>query len=1097
MKIYKDIRISDRFLRSINIESDLSDQSALRGYISSPSSSKLLSDMCSHLRTGTQNAFTWTGPYGSGKSSLAILFQALTGADKKNRLIAQKIVGNELTEEVLCATGAKKQTKILINLVGQAEDFSTFLFQALTNRFEDIPPKNNNPVDYLKQILKSPNTKERGIILIVDEMGKFLEFSSKHGGDIYILQQIAELANRSDSRLVFIGILHQSFADYANKLSRESRDEWSKIQGRFIDHSLNLSGEEQLSLISNAINCPNQNNKNRGHANKIADAISSSRNTDAKQTCALLEKCFPLHPISASLVGHAAKRAYGQNQRSIFSFLNSAENFGFQHFLNRANYPDLYEPSAFWDYLKYNLENSIILSGDSSRWQVARDAILRAESTFKDGKLIELTKSIAIIDLFRELSGIPANISTLSTLKIFEKEAELSSALQSLERSSIVVFRKFRGSYSIFAGSDFDIDKALGEQLVKLETQNNDLKLDIEFSPILAKRHFHQTGYLRWLKIRLVFEEDLSNTLIDFKPRNDEFGLGLICLGDVKKEPSFVQTMVNWESYDFPILLTHSGSKNELLAYTKEINALKTILNTYPELRGDKVAVSEIDLRISILEQTFRGKALALIEGASWVSKTNVWEDVSSKHLSSIASSCADNFFDCAPVIKSELLNRNKPSANANAAQNQLLKNMVEENGKERLGISGYPAEAGLFFSILQPLGLYIKNENGWKFATSEELSESSSLKKLWSFTDQHIKKSSAAVPLEQIYDIWESRPFGLKKGVRAIFATAYILSRENEIVFYRDCSFQARITDLDTEVLASNPSKISLRWMKIDDFSRKILTNINKLSAGESGYSESDGSPLDVAKRLIRKFDALQPWTMRTMLLTETAKNIRTKMKVASDPNKLLFEDLFNAKKPFDEQFLAFTEAFAELSGFYLSKVNELELVLLTDLDTHTKTIESIKSLNERADKLSKLSGDFELEAFVNRLRGYSGKIEELEGILSLSVSKPTTMWTDSDYLNAKLNIRKLCMKFRDLELYSEHRGTDKGRRRFVLISESSDNSVETIEASFLDSDEQDIFQHANYVLTQIDSIENFSAEKKAAVLAAALKLVEEQPDE
>ena len=64
------------------------------------------------------------------------------------------------------------------------------------------------------------------------------------------------------------------------------------------------------------------------------------------------------------------------------------------------------------------------------------------------------------------------------------------------------------------------------------------------------------------------------------------------------------------------------------------------------------------------------------------------------------------------------------------------------------------------------------------------------------------------------------------------------------------------------------------------------------------------------------------------------------------------------------------------------------------------------------------------------------------------------------------------------------------------MLISESSDNSVETVEASFLDGDEQDILQHANSVLTQIDSIENFSVEKKAAVLAAALKLVEEQAD-
>ena len=422
---------------------------------------------------------------------------------------------------------------------------------------------------------------------------------------------------------------------------------------------------------------------------------------------------------------------------------------------------------------------------------------------------------------------------------------------------------------------------------------------------------------------------------------------------------------------------------------------------------------------------------------------------------------------------------------------------MVDENGKERLGINGYPAEAGLFFSILLPLGLYTKSKNDWKFATSHELKPNSSLKKLWSFTDEYMQNSKAAVPLENIYNIWERRPFGLKKGVRAILATAYILSRENEIVFYRDSNFQARIRDLDTEVLVSNPSKISLKWMEIAEFSRKILINLNKLSSGAESNPETNGSPLDVAKQLIEKFDALQPWTMRTMLLTETAKNIRTKMKVASDPNKLLFEDLFSAKKPFDIQFLAFKEAFDELSEFYLSKVRELELVLLIGLDIHTKSHESIKSLNDRADRLSKLSGDFELEAFINRLKVYSGNEEEVEGILSLCVSKPTTMWTDSDYLNAKLNIRKLCRKFRDLELYSDHRPNEKGRRRFVLISESSNNSIDTIEASFLDSDEQEIFNHAKSVLSQIDSAKNLNLEKKAAILAAALKQIDEQYNE
>ena len=33
------------------------------------------------------------------------------------------------------------------------------------------------------------------------------------------MQELAELANRSEGNLIFIGILHQSFFEYANNLS--------------------------------------------------------------------------------------------------------------------------------------------------------------------------------------------------------------------------------------------------------------------------------------------------------------------------------------------------------------------------------------------------------------------------------------------------------------------------------------------------------------------------------------------------------------------------------------------------------------------------------------------------------------------------------------------------------------------------------------------------------------------------------------------------------------------------------------------------------------------------------------------------------------
>ena len=87
----------------------------------------------------------------------------------------------------------------------------------------------------------------------IDELGKFLEGAAQDGSDIYVLQQLAEAASRSKGRFLFVGVLHQAFEEYAHRLSHEMRDEWAKIQGRFIDLIVDTAGEEQIDLIARAI----------------------------------------------------------------------------------------------------------------------------------------------------------------------------------------------------------------------------------------------------------------------------------------------------------------------------------------------------------------------------------------------------------------------------------------------------------------------------------------------------------------------------------------------------------------------------------------------------------------------------------------------------------------------------------------------------------------------------------------------------------------------------------------------------------------------------------------------------------------------------
>src|SRR5258708_29247125 len=160
-------------------------------------------------------------------------------------------------------------------------------------------------------------------------MGKFLESAAADGGDIYFFQELAEAAARSGGRLVVIGILHQAFEQYASRLGRETRDEWAKIQGRFTDIPLIAGVDEVIDLLGHAIASQKRHPSTADAAESVASAISSRRPRSANDLGHRLDKCSPLHPVTAAVLGPMSRRRFGQNERSIFGFLSSAEPGGF------------------------------------------------------------------------------------------------------------------------------------------------------------------------------------------------------------------------------------------------------------------------------------------------------------------------------------------------------------------------------------------------------------------------------------------------------------------------------------------------------------------------------------------------------------------------------------------------------------------------------------------------------------------------------------------------------------------------------------------------------------------------------------------------
>ena len=86
--------------------------------------------------------------------------------------------------------------------------------------------------------------------------------------------------------------------------------------------------------------------------------------------------------------------------------------------------------------------------------------------------------------------------------------------------------------------------------------------------------------------------------------------------------------------------------------------------------------------------------------------------------LSPVASGLAEELFSASPPVWSELVNRDSVSSNSVKARRDLLHAMINAEGQEALGFEGFPAERGLYETLLRRTELHRQDASGaWRFA--------------------------------------------------------------------------------------------------------------------------------------------------------------------------------------------------------------------------------------------------------------------------------------------------------------------------------------------------------------------------------------------
>lgn len=1099
-KLIEHVNIARNYQRSIRIDIDYGRSDALDGYICHGTATQVLENMILQLKETNQGAFTWTGPFGGGKSSLALTLASAIGRNKAIRTKAASVIHKDkfpLIEEVL---PVKKGGWLVIPVVGKRgsvvqEIYRTF--SAAKGIEQKSDTRKLTPTSLVEMLVNASQDKTNdGVLLLIDEMGKFLEASASGGDDVYFFQELAEAAARTSGRLVVIGILHQAFKQYASRLGLDSRDDWAKVQGRYVDIPFVAASDEVVELVGQAIQSDASHSETVAIAKSVAEVIRHRRQNIGSDFYKSLDRCWPLHPAMATLLGPISKRQFGQNERSTFGFLSSVEPKGFRAFLNDTKLEkySYYRPDHYWDFLRANLEPAILASADSHRWAQAVEVVERAEARGTDLH-ISLIKNIAVIDLFRNGSGLVADAQALCSLHPTVKSNAIEDALADLNRWKMAVFRKHLGSWSVFEGSDFDIDAAISKvrsTLPGLDFAN--LQKLANLHPIVAKRHYHEKGTLRWMGVTLCHLDSLAKHIESFQPNAGEFGQFVLVFPPgrdsvprsvLKKVSSIVEAV---ESGRPPIVVGLPDNFAQIHELGLELVSLEQVRNR-PELEGDSVARREVDARLVAISTDLEEAFKVAFVHATWVGQGI--EKGDRLKLSVLASNLADSTFSMAPVIMNELVNRDSLSSNSVKARRDLMHLMVKQENKEALGMEGFPAERGLYESILRVTGFHAHNEEGnWQFVLPKS-GVTKQFVSLWKIARKMFSKKSGRLPIVDIYKAWASAPYGVRAGMHPILLLLYVLTQKESVAIYKDGVFVPELNDIWIDELLQDAKRFSLGWVEIDEERTTILKGIAKI-VGSLKNKTINSDPLEAARALVATVYELPIWTQKTLRLSKVAIDVRDSLLRASDPHKILFLDLANTlgADTSSKYIKALEKPIRELIFAYDLMLEDGKKSLLESVDATSDDLENLRS---RAAELKNISGDFRLDALIARLAEFDGSNLAIEGILSLAANKPVRDWNDRDIDSSILTVAEWGLKFRQLETLASVRGRNPSREAFAVVI-GAGKEGKTLSRTFDISEKQKpvVKDLAAKILQQLSGKEHKAEVILAALAEAGMSVVE-----
>ncbi|REA58225.1 hypothetical protein DSL64_21705 [Dyadobacter luteus] len=1003
--------MANSFTTSVNI---IRDTDRDFSYIPTPNAKQVVDQIVNDFKKGIRS-FNIVGTYGTGKSSFLLAFEhSIEGT--KRYFESNFLVKPEFSF-----------VKIIGSYSSIVEQFAD-IFDVQTNK-----NKQENILSEIYNRYHSIGKDNKILFVLIDEFGKFLEYAAKNNPEreLYFVQQLAEFCNNSKHNIVLITTVHQSLESYAYSLSKTQQQEWTKVKGRFREITFNEPVEQLLFLASEhvAANVDNQTlNRNIEKCLKLTTETKAFNfNTGFLQEIAT--KLYPLDVLSANILTLSLQR-YGQNERSLFSFLESSDHTGLAKFNKQEN--PFYNLTNVYDYLNFNFYSFLIskYNPDFSAWSSIRSSIEEVERAFDSNinGYIKAVKTIGLLNIFSASGSILDLKFFTDYLKTACGVSDSRDVMNNLETKNIIRYRSHSRRFILFEGTDLDIQTALmeaGNKISEVVDVTTLLNKHIQFSSVFAKQYSFTTGTPRYFQFKI---SDYPN---NYYPEGEIDGFINLVFNSKLKESDIQNKSEQQEEAVLYCFFKNSAEIKNLLFEIEKIQ--KVILDN----EKDKVAVRELEsinlAQVRLLNHYITDSIYSGSKDIKWYFNGEERKIADKKDFNRLLSQVCGIVYDATPVYKNEMVNKHKISSSIHTAKKNYFRALCNDWDKENLGFEDFkfPPEKTIYLSLLKENGISPIRENSLDVIS---IDENSSFNRLWRASNDFIESAKyEQLKVSDLSDVLSKRPFKLKQGLIDFWIPTFLFLKRNDFAIFNDEGYIPILSEENLELLAKYPDQYSIKTFDIDGVKLDIFNSYRTFLNISTELTFSNSSFIETIKPFIVFYKQLPEYSKNTRRLSASAIKIRQAIATSKDPE------------------VTFFEVFPSALGFTLTVLQQDK----SKLQIYTTNLQdAVRELRVAYDELVKRFEEFICNDFVG---------------------KPAQFEEYKEYLQKRFGKLKKHMLLSNQKTFVQRLDSPLDDKKAWLNSIAQSITGKTLEM-FSDEDEMLLYQRFKSMILELDSLTKIS---------------------